>query len=190
MPKVVDAGQRRSELADAAARVIARAGIDGASLREVAAEAGWTTGALVHYFTNKQELLAFTLQASLDRRRSRHAERAAMAPHDALRQTLFGPLPTTPDTTLHWTVTLAFAAQSSADPELAAIQREAYLHFRTTVIDLVVSSGRSKAGVAAAEEAERLITVVNGIALQALFAPDLWTEQRQVAALTAALETP
>ena len=115
MPKVVDADQRRIELADAAARVIAREGIDGASLREVAAEAGWTTGALVHYFANKQELLAFTLQTSLDRRRSRHADRAAMSPSEALHAVLLSALPITPETTLHWIVTLAFAAQSSAD---------------------------------------------------------------------------
>ncbi len=35
----------------------------------------------------------------------------------------------------------------------------------------------------AEREAERLIALVDGIALQALFAPDLWTEQRQLAAL-------
>ncbi len=190
MPKVVDTDQRRTELADAAARVIARAGIDGASLREVAAEAGWTTGALVPYFSTKAELLAFTLQASLDRRRARHAERSAMEPADALRDLLVGPLPTTPDTTLHWIVTLAFAAQSSSDPELAAIQHEAYLHFRSAVIDLVVASGRGAAGRAATTEAERLIAVVNGVALQALFAPDLWSTDRQIVAVDAALGLP
>jgi len=100
MPKVVNADQRRVELADAAARVIARNGIDGASLREVAAEAGWTTGALVHYFANKRELLAFTLQASLDQRRSRHADRPTSS-EQTLRATLFDALPITPATRLH-----------------------------------------------------------------------------------------
>jgi AcrR family transcriptional regulator len=183
MPKVVDVDQRRSELADAAARVIARSGIDGASLREVAGEAGWTTGALSHYFANKSELLAFTLQASLDRRRSRHADRAAMAPIAALRSTLQSALPITPETTLHWIVTLAFAGQSSADTELAKIQRDAYLGFRATVAALVAAErGPHDSND---REAERLIALVNGIALQALFAPDLWTAQRQLAAFEA-----
>ncbi len=185
MPKVVDADQRRSELADAAARVIARSGIDGASLREVAAEAGWTTGALVHYFANKRELLAFTLQASLDRRRSRHADRASMTPAEALDATLRSALPTTPETTLHWIVTLAFAGQASADPELATIQRDAYLDFRDTVSALVAGERRPRED--ADREAERLIALVNGIALQAVFAPDLWSEHRQVAAFEAGL---
>ena len=181
MPKVVDVDQRRIELADAAARVIARCGIDGASLREVAAEAGWTTGALVHYFVNKQELLAFTLQTSLDRRRSRHADRASLSPSEALHAILRSALPITPETTLHWIVTLAFAAQSSADPDLAAVQRTAYLDFRAAVAALVAGESGTRDG--ADHEAERLIALVNGIALQALFAPDLWTEQRQIDAL-------
>lgn len=187
MPKLVDADQRRGELAEAAARVIARSGIDGASLREVAAEAGWTTGALVHYFANKRELLAFTLQASLDRRRARHSDRAALEPEQALRAMLVDALPTTPATTLHWIVTLAFAGQASSDPELAMIQREAYLDFRAAVIALVETI---HSDLEPDREAERLIAVVNGIALQALFDPVLWSEPRQVAALDAGLRLP
>ena len=184
MPKLVDADQRRGELAEAAARVIARSGIDGASLREVAAEAGWTTGALVHYFANKRELLAFTLQASLDRRRAANADRAELPPERALRSMLFDALPTTPETTLHWVVTLAFAGQASSDAELASIQRLAYHDFRAAVIELV---SICNAGTDAAREAERLIALVDGIALQALFDPGHWTEQRQDAALEAGL---
>ena len=204
MPKLVDADQRRGELAGAAARVIARGGIDSASLREVAAEAGWTTGALVHYFANKRELLAFTLRASLDSRRSRHDDRASMSPDAALRATLCEALPTTPEITLHWIVTLAFAAQASADPELAGIQRDAYLAFRRSVAHLIERGGhrcrthdrnasRSDVGHerdpgdAIEREAERLIGLVDGIALQALFDPVLWTERRQIAALDAGI---
>ena len=163
MPKLVDADQRREELAEAAARVIARAGIDGASLRGVAAE-----------------LLAFTLQASLDRRRAANADRATLSPDVALRSMLFDALPTTTETTLHWIVTLAFAGQASTDADLAAIQRGAYRDFRRAVIELVAVCDPD---VDAEREAERLIALVDGIALQALFDPDHWSPSRQVAAL-------
>jgi AcrR family transcriptional regulator len=186
MPKLVDADQRRIELADAAAHVIARDGIDNLSLRVVAAEAGWTTGALVHYFANKRELLAFTLQTSLDRRRSRTTERERLAPLDALRATLFDALPTTPATKLHWIVTLAFAAQASADAELAAIQRDAYREFRSTVASLCARADDER--VDPNQEAEHLIALVDGIALQALFDPELWTAERQTRALDEGLE--
>ena len=42
MPKFVDVAERRAQLAAAAARIIGRAGIGAVTLREVAAEAGWT----------------------------------------------------------------------------------------------------------------------------------------------------
>lgn len=182
MPRVVDAAQRRSELADAAARVIARVGIGGASMREVAAEAGWTTGTLVHYFRDKQELLEFTLGTSLERRRGRRAERDRGSADQALLDTLRGALPLDGDSRLHWVVTVAFCAQASADPRLAHIQRDAYREFRGHVAHLVVRAGR--AGDDDAEhEAERLIAVVDGISVQALFDPDGWSSIRQLAAL-------
>ena len=37
--------------------------------QEVAAEAGWTTGALTHYLADKRELLLTTFQSSLANRR-------------------------------------------------------------------------------------------------------------------------
>ena len=74
MPKVVDIEERRAELAAAAAQLIARAGVGAATMREVAAEAGWTTGALTHYFSDKRELLLFTFRSSLAQR---HANRNA-----------------------------------------------------------------------------------------------------------------
>lgn len=190
MPKLVDADQRRGELADAAARVIAREGIDGASLRGVAAEAGWTTGALVHYFASKRELLAFTLETSLAQRRTKHGDRTSATADQILRSMLFAALPTTASSRLHWIVTLAFAAQASADPELATIQRDAYLSFRSSVVTLlrdipdipdIDHEGSDDADLE--REAERLIALVDGIALQALFDPILWTNERQVRAL-------
>ena len=74
MPRIVDVDVRRAELTDATARVIARSGIEAATMREIAAEAGWTTGALTHYFADKRELLLATFQSSLAARRSRRDE--------------------------------------------------------------------------------------------------------------------
>jgi len=195
MPKLVDVDQRRAELADAAAHVIARHGIDGASMRGVAAEAGWTTGALVHYFSSKQELLAFTLQSSLQRLRSQQADRAHLPPAEALRGMLLDALPTTPAAKLHWIVTLAFAAQASSDAQLAQIQRDAYRSFHaavTTLLRRVEHEADEPDGPTGEpeREAERLIGLVDGIALQALFDPERWAGQRQIDTLRDGLDQP
>jgi AcrR family transcriptional regulator len=55
--------QTRAELLDAAARVFARRGYHGATLDEIAAEAGFTSGAVYSNFKGKEELfLALTDQ--------------------------------------------------------------------------------------------------------------------------------
>jgi len=69
MPKPVELNQRRAEFVDAAWRIIRKEGFRAATLRRVAAEARCTTGALTHYFNNREALL-------LDAIRSAHAAAA------------------------------------------------------------------------------------------------------------------
>jgi hypothetical protein len=83
----------------------------------------------------------------------------------------------------------AFCAQAGGDPEFARIQRDAYRDFRSTVTELCAATrGRHRAAEDGdVAEAERLITVVDGVAIQALFDPESWPAERQLAALDAAL---
>jgi len=57
MPKIVDHDVQRVKFAEAAMRLIARHGLDGLTMRAVAAEAGLSYGSLFHYFNSKDELL-------------------------------------------------------------------------------------------------------------------------------------
>ncbi len=185
MPKIVDSDVRRLELADATARLIARGGLGAATMRDVAAEAGLTTGSVTHYFTDKRELLLFTLNASLERRRGRRASSAVVSPSVALRASLEGALPLDDDRRRHWMVTLAFCALAAGDPDLAAVQRSAYREFRDTVAAQLVECGF--AAKRAKCDAEWLIAVVDGVAVQALFDRESWPATRQSAMLQQAL---
>jgi len=57
MPKIVDHDVQRVTFAEAAMRLIARHGIEGVTMRAVAAEAGLSYGSLFHYFESKDDLL-------------------------------------------------------------------------------------------------------------------------------------
>src|SRR3954464_14500290 len=116
MPKIVDIAQRRAELTEATARLIARSGIEAATMREIAAEAGWTTGALTHYFADKRELLLATFEASLAARRSRRAELNDASAGARLRASLEGALPIDEDRRRHWLVTLAACSHATGSP--------------------------------------------------------------------------
>lgn len=58
---------KRKEIAQAAWAVISERGIEGASMRAIAREAGYTTGAIVHYFENKDQLLEYVLTQESNR---------------------------------------------------------------------------------------------------------------------------
>ncbi|MET8870107.1 TetR family transcriptional regulator C-terminal domain-containing protein [Nonomuraea sp. NPDC004580] len=71
MPRLVDHEQRRAEIGAAAIRVILREGLAGVTVRGVAAEAGWSTGSLRHYFANQHELQSYVARATSDALRAR-----------------------------------------------------------------------------------------------------------------------
>ncbi len=187
MPRIVDVDLRRTELTDATARVIARSGIEAATMREIAAEAGWTTGALTHYFADKRELLLATFQSSLAARRSRRAELHHASATERLRASLDGALPIDDDRRRHWLVTLAACSQASGSEPLADAQRDAYREFRDHLTVLVEEIGLAT-GTDARHIAEGLIAMADGIAIQAMFDPDSWPAARQQGALDTVLD--
>ena len=58
---------RREIILAAARRVFADQGLEGASLRAIAKEAGYTHGALYFYYASKEEIYGDLLAGSLDR---------------------------------------------------------------------------------------------------------------------------
>ena len=76
MPKVVDHEERRAKLGAAVWRLASREGLEAVTVRRVAEEAGCSTGAVVHYFAGKEDLLLFAFSTVADRVRTRLAEAA------------------------------------------------------------------------------------------------------------------
>jgi AcrR family transcriptional regulator len=64
MPKIVDHDVQREKFAEAAMSLIAQQGLEGVTMRAVAAEAGLSYGSLFHYFSSKDELLMHAVRHS------------------------------------------------------------------------------------------------------------------------------
>lgn len=62
-----------------ALQVILREGLDGVTVRGIAAEAGWSTGSLRHYFTDQHQLQAHVVQVATDTLRDRVLPRVQRA---------------------------------------------------------------------------------------------------------------
>lgn len=66
MPRIVDRAARRQAVARIATRLIADQGLDGASVRQIARAAGYSTAVVSHYFHDKRELLMFVYREAMN----------------------------------------------------------------------------------------------------------------------------
>jgi AcrR family transcriptional regulator len=185
MPKHVDHEQRREEIAAALWRLVVREGIEAASVRRVAAEAGWSTGSLRHYFQTHSQLLTFAMELVIQRVTQRvSALRPEGSVQATARRVLAEVLPLDADRQAENQVWLAFTARSLVEPELRALRDEAHAALRGLCLDAV-----RVLGVAAPErEAERVHALIDGLALHAVLDGRVTTPARQLELLTAHLD--
>ena len=173
MPKIVDHEQRRRELAAAVWRVIDREGVAEVSIRSVAAESGWSSGALRHYFSTRAELLAFACEQVIDRVSERiRSLQPAGGPVAAVRAALLETMPVDDNRRTEDSIAFSFLALGLSDPHLAAVQRrhftEMYGLCRQLVIGLAEHGVLAPAGEDSETLAHRLHAVVDGLSVQAL----------------------
>jgi TetR/AcrR family transcriptional repressor of bet genes len=176
MPKVVDHEQRREELAAAVWRLASRDGLDAVTLRAVAAEAGWSTGALHHYFADKEELLLFAFQTVAGRigRRVEAAKATAGEPLELVRALLAIGLPLDAERQDETRLWFSYLGLALTRPPLARAQRLAYRAWRGLVADALRDAqerGHVDPAVDVEREAAGLVALVDGLAVQASFEP-------------------
>lgn len=188
MPAVIDHDARRGALAEIAADLVASGGAEAATVRAVAAAAGFSTKAVTHYFPDKRALMLLTY---------RHAALASQARTDASQPEGSGDLaalfrallPTDARVTRDWRVWFSFWGLAIAEPEFAAEQRARMRDF-VAQIEAVLAADPAFAHCAAADRpaiASALFAALVGIVTQAIFDPESWPPQRQTEAVDAAL---
>jgi AcrR family transcriptional regulator len=184
MPRVVDHDERREEIAEAAWRVIEREGLEGANLRDIAREAGHTTGVLSHYFRGKRGLMAFAFQLVVDR----STWRIARAARDAgVFEALAELLPLDEERRREATVWLVLMAASLSDPDLAGELRQRYAEARRMMMPIFREALEGERGEDPEDVGDELLAAVDGITVDALTDPDRYPPERQLALLRSAL---
>lgn len=172
MARLVNHDERREIFAAAALRVIMREGIAGLTVREVAREAGFTTGALTHYFHSKDQLLIEASEHSARLVRIR-MERAAQATPalEAIRKVVALALPLTAETRGYWRIWVGYWERSSYDDEVARVMRLRYSEWRGRLANLLAKAqaeGAVATGVNVQHAAASLVALVDGIGVQVL----------------------
>lgn len=174
MPRVVDRDQKRAEVLEGAISVIARHGLDGVRLIDIAREVGATTGTIGYYFRDKDELLVEALRFLADKIIGRNAGQMTMFLGD-----LGLYLPLEDDARKYWSVWLAYCGAAAASPALL----DAYRGFYQSIEDSVAEHLHGRGNSAPRDTAGAIVAAVDGIGLCATVAPDLWPEERQISTL-------
>lgn len=182
----MDAAARRQEIVAAVCRIIATDGLERASLREVADEAGLAVGSVRHYFENSEEMLTFSFAAVVDRIVARlHGAYASVSAaavgsseHDAAVLTLLGEfLPLDEERALDVCAWLAFKNAARIRPFLA-VEADRSHRAVAAVVGQLISRLLQEDGVdreRLVTEAERLLATLDGLTMHALLQPEWMT---------------
>lgn len=112
----------RDRLIDAAFRVVARDGLEAASVKIVAAEAGVTPGLVHYHFPNKDKMIEAALRRGLEDYLARgQRRRETTPPHDQIRAFFDSARATFAPDRDFFKVRLALAARAMTQPDLAVI---------------------------------------------------------------------
>jgi len=183
VPKIVDHQARREELLEATWRVIARTGIVGVTIREIAREAGVSTGILAHYFESKEDLLAHALRLSHRRVYDRIDERTRdNAGLDALRTIMLEALPLDEERLLEAQIEMNFLSLALGNEMLRELQNNEFDRFWDVLHRRVVEAqrlGEISTRVDAAWVTHQLIILVEGLSLEAALYPARVQPKRQ-----------
>ena len=188
MPKIVDAEVRRGEVVDAVFRIIAVDGLERASLREVADEAGLAVGSVRHYFASSEELLSYSFATVVDRIILRLSDALAKleilpegAPgyHEAVLTLLGEMLPLDEERAVDACVWMAFKNAARIKPFLAAEADRSHRGVAAVIGQLVTAlmPGNGGGQHALVIEAERLLATIDGLCMHALLQPEWMTAQ-------------
>ncbi|MFG2069888.1 TetR/AcrR family transcriptional regulator [Micromonospora tulbaghiae] len=188
MPKIVDHDARRAELARAMWRVVYRDGVGAATVRSIAAEAGWSPSALRHYFATQTELLVFAMEHV----QAEAAERIAAddrtgSPREVAQRILEQLLPLDRQRVREAEVWLLLAARAQTDPAARTRMADADDGIRRAAeFAVVLLTGQPAAGP---EAVARLHALLDGLALHALLYPERMPPARARELLGAHLDT-
>jgi AcrR family transcriptional regulator len=177
MPKVVDHAARRAELSEALWRVALRDGFDAVTVRSVAQEAGWSPGALRHYFPDKAEMVLFAMdlvaQESAHRVQSIYAGQQKVTTA-AIQEHLEQLLPLDPPRRIESEVWFALVTLAHADGRVAARRTQIDDMIRDSVQSIVLALseiGRLGKGRDQLVETKRLHALLDGLVIQLIAEP-------------------
>lgn len=147
--------------------------MEGATVRNIAAEAGLSLGALRHYFSTQDELLAYSMKLVKERATARIREIISLdlPPREKFIKTILELVPTNREKMAEMEVWFAFTAYFRHKPGGLDAQYDGIYPGLQKLMDYAEQSGLLPANTDKELETERLYALVDGLALHAYLEP-------------------
>ena len=181
--KAAKYSNRRREVAEAAWCVIARDGLEGASMRAIAQELGATTGVVNHYFRDKDELMLFALERVFENL-YKDMEACANVNQgvERLEQMILAVLPLAPKGIQGWLIWIAFLGYAIGRNKLIEEHQKRYDSLREMIYQELAALKNTKLirdDIDLRLEANALIAFVDGIGIGCAICPDQFHPEQQ-----------
>jgi TetR/AcrR family transcriptional repressor of bet genes len=193
MPKRVDIDSQRRRLAQAAVAVIHQGGLEGARLRDVARAADVTTGAVMHYFDDKDAVLEAALEEVVRRTLERMEGTVppeSRADPEAFIRRVGRYLPLRDESRAEWRVWLAFWGRAMSEERLRAVHRKYYGEIIDRLVERLRGLRTSPPAPSLAQLrrcADAVLAAIDGVGSRATLEPEGWPARRQRETLGALL---
>ncbi|MFP3390402.1 TetR/AcrR family transcriptional regulator [Brevibacillus sp. SIMBA_040] len=174
MPKLIDHEKRREQIAEATWRIILERGMEGATVRNIAKEAGLSLGALRHYFATQDELLIYAMTLVKERATARIEKiglQEQFTPKEKIIMLLLELVPTNQEKMAEAEVWFAFTAYFRHKQDVFDAMHDGIYAGLQKVMNYAEHVGLLPKNVDKELETEKLYAIVDGLALHALLDP-------------------
>lgn len=193
MPRIINHEKKRKLIAEAAWSIIKKEGIEKASIRRVAIEAGMSAGALRHYFSTKDEMLLFIMDYYLEEGKKRSQSKSwSDNPLQAVAEVLLELIPMDEEKKIETSVWWILALQSLTSDTLKEKKDEmtnGMYELASSMIEILVLQGILSDSTNVKLEKSRLAALIDGLSIHALLRPDVYSPDKVKEVIRYHLET-
>jgi AcrR family transcriptional regulator len=170
MPKIVDHEIRKKQIAEASWRVILEMGMEGATVRNIAKEAGLSLGALRHYFSTQEELLDYAMNLVIERATERINKIIILElpPKEKILKIMLELVPTDAESMSEMEVWFVFTAQARHKKGYFDAYHDGIYEGLKKLLDYLEYENLLREQLDKSLEVERLYALIDGIAIHAL----------------------
>lgn len=193
MARIVNHEKKRKSIAEAAWSFIKKEGIEKASIRRVAIEAGMSAGALRHYFSTKDEMLLFIMDYYLEEgKKSSQSKSWSDNPLQAVAEVLLELIPIDEEKKIETSVWWILALQSLTSDTLKEKKDEmtnGMYELASSMIEILALQGILSDSTNVKLEKSRLAALIDGLSIHALLRPDVYSPEKVKEVIRYHLET-